>query len=172
MSESTDVHIMQSDRIERSLRRISMQILEDYRQDGKLVLAGLNTRGYFLAEYFRDILEKHLGINLDLIRIDANSPEVQLSNEDAAKIDQSTYLLIIDDVLFSGTTMIRALQSVLNQTNPSRIRIAVLVDRGHRKYPVQPDFFGIESPTKLREHVEVRFSESTNLPQSVNLIQR
>jgi len=151
MNATHQLVLMDSSRVERTIRRMAFQLLEDIPDPSKLLLAGLNIRGYKLAQQLQQHLAKSLQCPVQLERIDANSAEAPVVNFDVDNKD----IILVDDVLFSGLTMARALNAVVYKADPQRIRIAVLVDRGHRKFPLYPEVYGIKYPTKFDEHVEV-----------------
>lgn len=171
MSDRIEHFIMETDRVNRAIQRIAMQIVEDCRATSSVLLIGLNKRGIHFATALNKQLQLLLPQTPDLLTFDAKSDNPTFSSEDQKKLKSAQYILLVDDVLFSGSTMICALQSTLAFSNPDKLRLAVLVDRGHRKYPIHADFVGIVSPTKFREHVEVRF-DADNSPISVNLLER
>ncbi|MCH8495639.1 MAG: hypothetical protein LAT57_08420 [Balneolales bacterium] len=171
MSDKIEHYIMETGRVNRAIQRIAMQVVEDCRETGSVLLIGLNKRGIHFATALNKQLQQLLPKSPVLLNFDAKSDTISFTSNDQKQLASAQYILLVDDVLFSGTTMIRALQSVLQFSSPEKLRIAVLVDRGHRKYPIHADFVGIVSPTKFREHVEVRFDAENN-PVSVNLLER
>jgi pyrimidine operon attenuation protein/uracil phosphoribosyltransferase len=161
--------LMDNERVKRSLRRMCFEIIEQNRELTDLVLLGLNTRGYRLAEMLKPTLLE-LNCNIaGLYRIDTHIPLEDQKNN-LPELNNAN-IIIIDDVLFSGKTMLRALEYVMSSGEPSRIQVAVLVDRGHRLFPVQATYTGLHHPTKLREHVQVQF-HSENESVSVNMFSR
>lgn len=158
---------MADKQIRRAVRRIAMQMVENTRSDIPLTLIGINTRGFQLAKMLQEALFASGYNQAGLINLDTHQNRLK-NAADEATITASSYIILVDDVLFSGSTMIQALRYVLDQAKPEVVKIAVLVDRGHRKFPIQPDYVGIVSPTKLNEHVSVNFS-STDKPDRVLL---
>ena len=171
MSDPIEHYIMETNRVDRAIQRIAMQIVEDCREIEFILVIGLNKRGVHFATALNKQLQALLPKNPILLTFDAKSSVNEFSLADQDLLKSAQYILLVDDVLFSGSTMITALQSTLKHSNPDKLRVAVLVDRGHRKYPTHADFVGIVSPTKFREHVEVRF-DSNNKPESVILLER
>lgn len=151
MEESSSLTLMDENRIERSLKRIAHQIREDNQGEREMVIVGINHRGYAVAtmlkEYLSSLSENDI-VCFQLWVGDENGMEERpaLSNK---------YLLLVDDVIFSGTTMFRALNLLAKEKLPSEIHTVTLVDRGHRKFPVFAQFVGMDLPTKLDEHVQV-----------------
>jgi pyrimidine operon attenuation protein/uracil phosphoribosyltransferase len=171
MHSNTEIILLQRERIERAIKRISMQVLEDVKSDVPVVVVGLNQRGFFLSGILSGLLSKRLGYTVPNIPLNVKSDMLEFDSAQQEILRKTGYVLIVDDVLFSGASMMRAIRTVMDSASPHLIRTAVLVDRGHRRYPIQPDFFGISSPTKLREHVQVQFEESGE-PFAVVLLER
>ena len=168
MSDSViSEYIMQSGQLNRALKRLSMQIVEDLKGNDDILVLGLNTRGFATAQAFTALLESSLKVKINCFPLDAHNAD-GLSQQVSNKISSNTYVLLVDDVLFSGSTMMNAIRKVLDSNNPKILRVAVIIDRGHRKFPVQPDFVGLISPTKFKEHVEVEF-DANGAPSKVVL---
>ena len=159
---------MHSAHLQRSLNRMSMQISEDLKNEKSVAILGIDSRGFHVAQSISRILNKALKIEVPCFPLAVKSDQEPLSVDIAEKLQNTRYILLVDDVLFSGSTMIKALRSILNVIQPPTIRVAVVIDRGHRKFPIQPDFVGLVSPTKFKEHVELVFDDQ-NIPQSVIL---
>lgn len=134
------------------------EIIEQNREFSDLLLIGLNKRGLKLAEMLNQNLLKLNCKTGGLFNIDVHfEPGEQLSKFPNT---ENANIIMVDDVLFSGKTMLKALEYILKAGEPSKIQVAVLVDRGHRKFPVEATFTGLHHPTKLREHVQVEFGEN------------
>lgn len=167
MSTENTIVLMSRSRIERSLQRIAYQIVEETAGAKDISLLGIDRRGKVVADYIREQLEQILGEDIGCSRINIKHPEEQASDEYIS--DDSNLLVLVDDVIFSGRTMFKALTELDGDSLPGQVYCAVLVDRGHRKVPVMAHFQGIEIPTKLKEHVSVRLDEQGAL-QDVVLI--
>ncbi len=154
--------------ISRALTRIAHEILERNKGASDLVLLGIPTRGVPLA---RRIAAKISGV--EGIEIPVGSLDVTMYRDDlrmrpartllptdipAGGIDGKTVVLV-DDVLFSGRTIRAALDAMNDVGRPRNVRLAVLVDRGHRELPIRADFVGKNLPTSLVENVAVRLDE-------------
>jgi len=162
--------IMQSGQLARALKRISMQVIEDLKGNTDLLVLGLNSRGYHVAQLIAQHVSTSINVEILCLPLEVNV-ESGSSDEWKQQLQHHSAVLLVDDVLFSGSTMMKAIRTVLDHANPSRLRVAVVIDRGHRNYPVQPDFVGLVSPTKFQEHVEVTFDKK-NVPESVVLTGR
>ncbi len=154
MSSNNGVILMDGDRVERSLKRIAFQISEANRESDPLMLIGINERGHIvarkLAEYLDPIYSD--GVKVRQLLVD--------EKEWSGTEDEGDYFIVlVDDVIFSGHTMFRALQQVFQRLNPTSVHTVTLVDRGHRKIPVEAQFTGMVIPTKFDEHVHVRVED-------------
>jgi pyrimidine operon attenuation protein/uracil phosphoribosyltransferase len=149
--------LMNHDRILRTIERMAYQIDEDHREGSEILIAGLKTRGMVVAQCLSGALSEltsHSIYQVHLPALDAE-PEV-MENESYSTLPQNfDYTLVVDDVIFSGQTMFRAIENIRAQFNTKMLRSAVLIDRGHRNLPVEASFVGMHLPTKLDEHVAV-----------------
>ena len=161
-------HVLQQADITRALTRISHEILESNRGTAGLVILGIPTRGVTLAT--------RLGVTLNAIEpgtVSVGSLDVTMYRDDLAKnptrapgrttipvggIDGKTVVLV-DDVLYSGRTIRSALDALSDLGRPRTVRLAVLVDRGHRELPIRADFVGRNLPTSSSERIMVRLAE-------------
>ena len=152
--------LMSSDEIERAIARMAHQILEpDDAQQGVLVL-GIRRGGEALARRLAARIAEIRGaapelgfLNINLYRDDDVAHELPESEIRSAITGQT--VVLVDDVLYTGRTVRAALDAVTDLGRPSAIRLAVLVDRGLRELPIQPDYVGKAIPTSRREHIDV-----------------
>ncbi|MCU1510002.1 MAG: pyrR [Glaciihabitans sp.] len=161
--------VLQAADITRALTRISHEILESNRGGSDLVILGIPTRGVELARRIAKILdgiEPGSGtvgsLDVTMYRDDlAGQPTRAPSPTQvpAGGIDGKTVVLV-DDVLYSGRTIRAALDALGDHGRPKVVRLAVLVDRGHRELPIRADFVGKNLPTALDERIRVRLSET------------
>lgn len=158
--------LLDKKRIQRTIKRMSYQILEEARNQ-KIALVGLNERGYSLADEIKKNLDKAIGGDVTLKQLNSEDNSTIKFNSDNI---QNSVLFIIDDVIFSGGTMFRSIQKVKELSAFEKIFVVVLVDRGHRKYPVLAGIVGVDAPTKLDEQVEFRLKNGT--PNEVVLIEK
>jgi pyrimidine operon attenuation protein/uracil phosphoribosyltransferase len=154
--------------ITRALRRIGHEVLESRRGDGRLVFLGIPTRGANLALRIQQIVDDiepgvssagSLDITLyrdDLARTPTRTPAP--TRIPAGGIDDAIVVLV-DDVLYSGRTIRAALDALVDHGRPRVVRLAVLVDRGHRELPIRADFVGKNLPSSTSERVSVRLAE-------------
>lgn len=147
-------------RMKRTLKRMAIQVWErlgNEQKEGEFVLVGLNERGYATAKEMATHLQNLMDSKVEPYRFEVNEKAPNSTLPDC----NEKFVLIVDDVIFSGKTMFAALSSICNIYDPSSIEIATLLDRGHRKYPLRTDLTGITVPTKLGEHIEVMLKNGT-----------
>ena len=141
------------------IKRMAYQVYEDNISEEELIVAGVRGEGYILAQLIADELEKISDLNIELlsIEIDKKNPiekDIVLNPKRNAEDLHQKSVVVIDDVLNSGSTLLFSLQPFLKQ--PMRqIKTAVLVNRNHKKYPVKADFKGISLSTSSHENVKV-----------------
>lgn len=143
-------------RIERIVRRIAYQIYENNLDAGHLGLIGIGKTGQKLCEQIQSELEaidRTLKIDSGAITLDKEKPKDTVVLNAREQVFSGTVVLV-DDVLYTGRTIIYSLQELLKQ-DMNKIEIAVLVDRGHRKFPVSATYAGYALATTIEEHVEV-----------------
>ena len=153
--------ILEDDRVLQILRRIAYQIYENNLESKALFIVGVSKQGLKLVELIQSELKEidsKLKVEVGDIHMDKSNPKDSLSfNFEAASLEGKPVILI-DDVLNSGRTITHCLLALLN-TAPSKIEIAVLVDRGHKRFPVSATYAGYELATTLEEHVEVKLGK-------------
>lgn len=161
--------VLQQADIARALTRISHEILESNRGPDDLVILGIPTRGVILAERIarlisdisgRPVASGSLDVTMyrdDLSRNPTRAPAP--TRVPAAGIDGSVVVLV-DDVLYSGRTIRSALDALGDIGRPRIVRLATLIDRGHRELPIRPDFVGKNLPSAQGERIYVRLHES------------
>lgn len=154
--------LMSSDRIKRSINRMAYQIAEDNRDEAAILIAGIKQRGSAVAKALKEQLVSLSKNEVALLSIyEVKNSDLQFEQTKIEQLSSSyNYIVLVDDVIFSGKTMLAAVQETLATFNPKVLRTAVLVDRGHRMRPIEATFYGMELPTKLDEHVEVKVEEN------------
>ncbi|HIU04993.1 MAG TPA: bifunctional pyr operon transcriptional regulator/uracil phosphoribosyltransferase PyrR [Candidatus Coprousia avicola] len=163
VAETPKAVIMDETAISRAMTRIAHEILERNEGCDNLALVGIVTRGDLLAKELCDRIEEIEGVRLPLGSLDISfyrddfgvsiAPEVHASripfDVDGKRI------VLVDDVLYTGRTIRAALDALMDMGRPSRIELAVLVDRGHRELPICPDFVGKNVPSSHEENVRL-----------------
>jgi pyrimidine operon attenuation protein / uracil phosphoribosyltransferase len=152
------VEILSSEEIRRTLTRLASQIVERTRDLSQLVLLGIYTRGALLAELLaRQIETLEVGaLDITFYRDDLDKIGLRTPTKSEIPFDLTgKTVVLVDDVIFKGRTIRAALNAVNDYGRPEVIRLAVLVDRGHRELPIHPDFIGKKLPTAKEEVVKV-----------------
>ena len=153
--------------ISTAVARLADQIFEAC-PDGKIDLVGIRSRGDEVAERVFALLEEkgaqvRLGVlDISLYRDDFEhlhqNPKLQSSEIDFP-VDNS-HVILVDDVIFTGRTIRAALDAIFDYGRPSSVKLAVLIDRGHRELPVAPNFVGANLETNRMDHVLVRLKNT------------
>lgn len=148
--------ILNHDEINHKIRRIAFQIYETNVNEKEVILAGIDKNGFILAKKLKSILQKISDINPILCKviIDKKNPQAEIKTSVSANDYKNKSLVLVDDVLNSGTTLIYGVKHFLN-VPLKQFKTAVLVNRNHKKYPVKADFKGISLSTSLHEHINV-----------------
>ena len=150
--------------IQHKTRRIAYQIYESNANEEEIILAGIADNGYKFAERLQATLAEIASFKAVLCKVTMNKENplgtVKTSLTEEAYANKS--IVLIDDVLNSGTTLIYGVQHFLN-VPLKRFKTAVLVNRNHKKYPVKADFKGISLSTSLNESVKVTFRKGNDM---------
>jgi pyrimidine operon attenuation protein/uracil phosphoribosyltransferase len=156
--------------------RIAHEIIEKNKGVVDLVLVGIRNRGVPLADRIARLIEKFEGVkvpvgalDITLYRDDLQMISVHpLVGKTEINVDiNDRIVVLIDDVLFTGRTVRAALDELIDFGRPREIQLAVLIDRGHREFPIRADFVGKNVPTSNRETVEVLLTETDGEEQVV-----
>lgn len=163
MAEEPKAIIMDEVAVGRAITRIAHEILERNEGCENLALVGIVTRGDILAKDLADRIEEIEGVRLPLGSLDISfyrddymthfAPEIHMTNI-PFDVDGKR-IVLVDDVLYTGRTIRAALDAIMDMGRPSRIELAVLVDRGHRELPISPDFVGKNVPSSHDENVNL-----------------
>ncbi|GAA4897366.1 phosphoribosyltransferase domain-containing protein [Flaviramulus aquimarinus] len=148
--------ILNHDEINHKIRRIAFQIYETNVNEKEIILAGIDKNGYVFAKKLKTILQKISDISVVLckVSIDKKNPSSEIKTSISENDYKNKSLVLVDDVLNSGTTLIYGVKHFLN-VPLKQFKTAVLVNRNHKKYPVKADFKGISLSTSLHEHIHV-----------------
>jgi pyrimidine operon attenuation protein/uracil phosphoribosyltransferase len=165
----TDRQIMTGDEIRRAIVRISHEIVEKQAGTQGLALVGIQRRGVPLAQRLADAIEEHEGVRLPVGALDITFYRDDLSlvaqqpivkGTDLPFDLNGTTLVLVDDVLYTGRTIRAAMDALIDFGRPRAIRLAVLIDRGHRELPIRADHVGKNVPTSREEIVHVHVAET------------
>lgn len=159
--------VFEADDIERVLTRISHEIIERAKGASDVVLLGIQTRGVPLAQRIAARISEFEGIAVPVGALDITMYRDDLRLRPARALEHTTMpapidgrtVVLVDDVLFSGRTVRAALDALGDLGRPRVVRLAVLIDRGHRELPIRADYVGKNLPTSLQESVKVRVKE-------------
>jgi pyrimidine operon attenuation protein/uracil phosphoribosyltransferase len=156
----TSNKILNNEQIQHKIKRIAYQIYESNLDETDLILAGIANSGFVFAKRLKTVLEEISDLNIILceVKLDKKNPLSGVKTSLASSEYQDKSIVLIDDVLNSGTTLIYGIKHFL-EVPLKQFKTAVLVDRSHKKYPVKADFKGISLSTSLNETVKVTFSE-------------
>ncbi len=159
---------MDSDQIRRAVKRIAHEIVERNGGVQNLVVVGIRRRGVHLANRIATYLE---GIESE--KVPTGILDITLYRDDFQTLTSKPVIgkteikeditdkviILVDDVLYTGRTVRAALDELIDFGRPRQIQLAVLVDRGHREFPIKADYVGKNIPTSEREQVEVHLKE-------------
>jgi pyrimidine operon attenuation protein/uracil phosphoribosyltransferase len=151
--------ILSNQEIEHTIKRIAYQIYETFIDEEEIIIAGIATNGFIFAKKIADSLNtiSPLKVSLCEVQIDKNKPESEIKTSLTKEQYSNKGLVLVDDVLNSGTTLIYAVRHFLD-VPLKKFKTAVLVDRNHKKYPVKADFKGISLSTSSLDNVKVVFN--------------
>jgi pyrimidine operon attenuation protein/uracil phosphoribosyltransferase len=162
--------VMDADGIDRSLTRVSYELLEKNKGVEDMVLVGIQTGGVFLAERLKQKISRIEGadvpmgvLDITLYRDDlrTSNKKPRLGKTDIPFSLDDKKVILIDDVLFTGRTIRAAMDALIDFGRPKLIQLAVLIDRGHRELPIRADFVGKNLPSSLWEAVTVNLKEKS-----------
>lgn len=158
--------------IDRAITRIAHEIVESNHGTNHLILLGIPTRGVLLAERIAKVIQRHypeFEASSSVGRLDITMYRDDLSLHPNRPVTETVIpnggldgavVVLVDDVLYSGRTIRAALDALNAHGRPAVVRLAVLVDRGHRELPIRADFVGKNLPTSLDERINVQLTEN------------
>ncbi len=160
--------VMSSGDISRALRRVAHEILEANKGTQNLVVLGIPSRGVPLARRLVAVMAQVEGLDVPVGTIDVTMHRDDLRHQPVRPLTRTdippggiddVVVVLVDDVLYSGRTIRAALEALAELGRPRAVRLAVLVDRGHRELPIRADHVGKNLPTSSTERVQVRLVE-------------
>jgi pyrimidine operon attenuation protein/uracil phosphoribosyltransferase len=153
--------ILDTIQINQKVKRIAYQIYENNTTEKEVIIAGIVGNGYVFAEKLVEALQEISSLNVIICQVNINKkkPLEKVSTSLDINEYKNKSLVLVDDVLNSGTTLIYGVKHFL-EVPLKRFKTAVLVNRNHKKYPVKADFKGVSLSTSIKEHVQVTFSEN------------
>lgn len=152
--------ILDQKQINHKIRRIAYQIYENNVSEKEVIIAGIFENGFIFAKKIKNVIEKISPIKVVMckVMIDKKNPIMPITTSLETEAYKDKSLVLVDDVLHSGTTLIYGIKHFL-QVPLKQFNTAVLVDRNHKKYPVKADFKGISLSTSINENVSVIFEK-------------
>ena len=156
--------------LRKTLSRLTSEIIEKVKNLDKLLLVGIPTRGIDLAEVLKQELFSKTGVKIrkgiidpTFYRDDQNRVGTRLIKAtDIPTPIEKLEILLIDDVIYTGRTIRAAMDALYSWGRPQRVMLLVMVDRGHRELPIQPDFCGKKVPTSKNENICLRLNNIDN----------
>lgn len=152
--------LLNSRQIQQRINRLAFQVYEDNFEQQDLIIAGIAKSGFIVAERLQEALTKICPIKTELIEIEVdkeNPTRVEMEPAISKQALKDKVVIVVDDVLNSGKTLIYSLRPFLD-ADMRKIRTVLLVDRDHKRYPVEADYVGITLSTTLQEHIRVGFT--------------
>jgi pyrimidine operon attenuation protein/uracil phosphoribosyltransferase len=165
--EPTMNSILSGPALSKTITRLSYEIIEGCPDTSNLILLGILTRGATLARRMSTHIFSIKGVSpivesLDVSRFRDDKTTTTALVSPPSPIMSNTenrHIILIDDVMYTGRTMLAAMDAIKLSGRPRLIQLAVLIDRGHRQMPLRPEYVGKNVPTSLTEHVRVKLSE-------------
>lgn len=147
----------------RAITRITYEIIERNKDLSQIVLAGIKTRGVFIAKRIQQRLAQLEKIEIPICEVDTKPfrDDIKVKEDTTViPVDITDHeVIIVDDVLYTGRTIRAAIDNLVSNGRPSRVSLAVLVDRGHRELPIRADYVGKNIPTSHLEEIIVEMTE-------------
>ena len=176
---SAEKKILSKDEIDKIIIESSSAIFKDIEDLDQFAIIGIHTRGVELADRIRKEISKLAGRDIKHGTLDISFYRDDLTTRGKLPVLKETLIefninkkniLIVDDVLFSGRTTKAALETLTTFGRPFSIKLFVLVDRGGRELPIQPDYCGFKINTTHEDQVKVRLSETDKVEDAVYLV--
>jgi pyrimidine operon attenuation protein/uracil phosphoribosyltransferase len=152
--------LIDASKLERTVRRISHEIIERNNDLNNVVLLGVLKNGVPLAKMIKENIEKFENTKVETYELDISGYRDDWRAEDFSKLDvnlASKTVIIVDDVLYTGRTVRASMDAIIDLGRPNKIQLAVLIDRGHRELPIRADYVGKSVPTSSEEKIRVQF---------------
>ena len=162
--------IIEKEGMRRALTRIAYEIIEKNKGGRGMILAGIKNRGVPLAQRISQIITEIEGIELAVGSLDVTPfrDDLTISHELSKEGTSFNFevtgqrVILVDDVLYTGRTARAAMEALVNSGRPLMVQLAVLIDRGHREFPIRADYVGKNVPTNRRESIKVKMKEIDN----------
>ena len=154
--------IMDDLAIQRSLKRITHEIIEHNKGIDDIILVGIRSRGVYLARRLAALIKSFEHAEIPVYALDVSfwrDDHKRTQNSSEAIPVQERKVILVDDVLFKGRTIRAAMDAITSFGRAREIQLAVLIDRGHRELPIRADYIGKNIPSSLQETVNVKLRE-------------
>ena len=158
--------LMNGDTMQRALTRMAHEMMEQLEPLDSVVLVGIKRRGVPLAQRLADVIEKYEHVRIPVgevdiaqYRDDLFQPQTRADKPQLPVDVTGRIVVLVDDVLHTGRTVRAAMEAIMDQGRAAKIRLAVLIDRGHRELPIRADFVGKNVPTSSNERIGVQMEE-------------
>ena len=154
--------IMDDLAIQRSLKRITHEIIEHNKGVDNIILVGIRSRGVYLARRLAALIRSFEQVEIPVYSLDVSfwrDDHKRTQSRSKAIPVQDRKVILVDDVLFKGRTIRAAMDAITSFGRAREIQLAVLVDRGHRELPLRADYIGKNIPSALHEQILVRVEE-------------
>jgi pyrimidine operon attenuation protein/uracil phosphoribosyltransferase len=147
-------YILNAQQADLKIKRMALQILEENIDAGQIILAGVIPNGSLIAEKLCTLIQSYSSIEvlLQTIELDKKHPVEIIVSPEISPDNQT--IILVDDVANSGRTLTYAIKPYL-QSHPKSIQTLVLVDRTHKKFPIQPDYVGFSLASTLQEYIDL-----------------
>ena len=158
--------LVDAEKLVRTIRRISHEIIERNGNLDKLVLLGIMKNGVPMANLIKENIKKIENIDVPTYELDITGyrDDKHVDSFDKLDVDLTgKTVIVVDDVLFTGRTVRAGMDAIIDLGRPSKIQLAVLIDRGHRELPIRADYVGKNMPTSLEELVKVNFNDNAGV---------
>ncbi len=167
--------IVDSKAFDRIITRLSHEIVERNKGTENVCLLGIKTRGIPIAKKIADKIKSFEGVDIPVDSIDITFYRDDLTKKNIDPVVKSQIsldvenkiIVLVDDVLYTGRTCRAAIDAVMEVGRPSKVQLAIIIDRGHRELPIRPDFIGKNVPTSKTEIVHVMVDEIDGINQVV-----
>ncbi|MEH7382453.1 bifunctional pyr operon transcriptional regulator/uracil phosphoribosyltransferase PyrR [Bacillus sp. JJ1533] len=176
MADTEKAVVLDNQAIRRALTRVAHEIIEKNKGIEDCVIVGIKTRGIYLAKRIANRIEQIEGKKIAIGELDITLYRDDLTTKTADRepivkgsdipVDiTNKKVILVDDVLYTGRTVRAALDALIDIGRPAQIQLAVLIDRGHREFPIRADYVGKNIPTASSEKIVVELEEIDNTDQ-------
>jgi pyrimidine operon attenuation protein / uracil phosphoribosyltransferase len=157
--------ILNPEQFQKTLKRLTHEVIEAHPHLEDVVLVGILNKGFELATLIQQQIKRFTDVKVQVVPLEIRPFRDDERQDKSVEISQfevaQKYIVLVDDVLFTGRSVRAALDGIIHLGRPRSIKLCVMVDRGHRELPIRPDMVGKNIPTKLSDRVVVSMDEMT-----------